>query len=153
MSKTRLRHDEPANKLPFVIAVETRDGRPIYTQLRVVSGFSNEAIRDYAIANIAAGARVLSDGLACWNGFDEAGLKHISKITGSGRPTDIKFKWVNTGLGNTKGSITGTCRSIETTMLFCILLLTTFPIRVFRRVVRFVTVSLMRFSRLSISGS
>lgn len=102
-----------ANKLPFVIAVETRDGRPIYTQLRVVSGFTNEAIRDYAMANIAAGARVLSDGLACWNGFDEAGLKHISKITGSGRPTDIGFKWVNTGLGNTKGSITGTCRSID----------------------------------------
>jgi hypothetical protein len=35
------------------------------------------------MANIAAGARVLSDGLACWNGFDEAGLKHISKITAS----------------------------------------------------------------------
>ena len=102
-----------ANKLPFVIAVETRDGRPIYTQLRVVSGFTNEAVRDYAAVNITPGSRVLSDGLACWNGFDEAGLKHISKITGSGRPTDIKFKWVNTGLGNTKGSITGTCRSID----------------------------------------
>ena len=102
-----------ANKLPFAIAVETRDGRPIYTQLRVVSGFSNAAVRDYAKANIAPGARVLSDGLACWNGFDEAGLEHVAKVTGSGRPTDIEFKWVNTGLGNTKGSITGTCRSID----------------------------------------
>ena len=102
-----------ANKLPFVIAVETRKGRPIYTQLRVVSGFSNAAIKDYATANIAKGARVLSDGLACWNGIDEAGLKHIAKITGGGRPTGPDFKWVNTGLGNTKGAITGTCRSID----------------------------------------
>ena len=102
-----------ANKLPFVIAVETREGRPIYTHLRVVSGFSNAAIRDYATANIATDARVLSDGLACWNGFDEAGLKHVAKVTGSGRPTDNAFKWANTGLGNTKGAITGTCRSID----------------------------------------
>ena len=102
-----------ANKLPFVIAVETRDGHPIYTQLRVVSGFSSAAVRDYATANIAAGSRVLSDGLACWNGFGEAGLKQVAKITGGGRPTDDEFKWVNTGLGNTKGAITGTCRSID----------------------------------------
>jgi hypothetical protein len=36
------------------------------------------------MANIAAGARVLSDGLACWNGFDEAGLKHIPESVTSG---------------------------------------------------------------------
>jgi len=102
-----------ANKLPFVIAVETRDGRPIYTQLRVVPGFSNEAVRDYATENIVAGAHILSDGLACWNGFDEAGFDHVARITGGGRPTDNAFEWVNTGLGNTKGAITGTCRSID----------------------------------------
>jgi len=73
-----------ANKLPFVIAVATRDGHPIYTHLRVVSGFTKEAMRDYATGNIQAGARVLTDGLACFNGFDEAGLKHVVKITGGG---------------------------------------------------------------------
>ena len=89
-----------ANKLPFVIAVATRDGHPIYTHLRVVPGFTKEAIRDYATGNIEAGARVLTDGLACFNGFDEAGLKHVVKNTGGGRPLAGDFKWANTGLGN-----------------------------------------------------
>jgi len=102
-----------ANKLPFVIAVATRDGHPIYTHLRVVPGFTKEAMRDYAAGNIEAGARVLTDGLACFNGFDEAGLKHVVKITGGGRPTGDDFKWANTGLANVKGAITGTCRSID----------------------------------------
>jgi len=102
-----------ANKLPFVIAVETRDGRPIRTHLRVVPGFSKEAMRDYAAANVTPGSRVLSDGLACFNGFEDAGSKHLVKITGGGRPIGGDFKWVNTGLGNVKGAITGTCRSID----------------------------------------
>jgi hypothetical protein len=99
-----------ANKLPFVIAVATRDGHPIYTHLRVVPGFTKEAMRDYATGNIEAGARVLTDGLACFNGFAEAGLKHSVKITGGGRPRGGDFKWANTGLANVKGAITGTCR-------------------------------------------
>ena len=76
-------------------------------------GFTKEAIRDYATGNIEAGARVLTDGLACFNGFDEAGLKHVVKNTGGGRPLGGDFKWANTGLGNVKGAITGTCRSID----------------------------------------
>ena len=56
---------------------------------------------------------MLTDGLACFNGFDEAGLKHVVKITGGGRPTGDDFKWANTGLANVKGAITGTCRSID----------------------------------------
>lgn len=48
------------NKAPFVIAVQTRDGRPIYTQMRAVAAFTKEAIKDYAMRSIAAGSRVLS---------------------------------------------------------------------------------------------
>ena len=84
---------ELRNKLPFVIAVATRDGHPIYTHLRVVPGFTKEAIRDYATGNIEAGARVLTDGVACFNGFEEAGLKHVVKNTGSERPLGGDFKW------------------------------------------------------------
>jgi ISXO2-like transposase domain/Transposase zinc-ribbon domain len=102
-----------ANKLPFIIAVETRDGRPIYTQLRCIPGFTSAAIKEYALANIEQGSRVLSDGLACFNGIAEAGLTHQVTITGGGRPKDPEFKWVNTGLGNVKGSITGTLRSLD----------------------------------------
>jgi hypothetical protein len=101
-----------ANKLPFVIAVETREGRPIHTQLRRVAAFTKEAIRDYAKASIRAGSRVVSDGLGCFLGLADAGLKHVAVTTGGGRPEDPRFKWANTGLGNLKTAIVGTLRSL-----------------------------------------
>ena len=100
-----------ANKTPFVIAVETQDNRPIYAQLRRVPGFTSEAIKTYAAASIAPGSRVTSDGLACFAAVTEAGMEHWAIITGSGRPSTPELKWVNTGLGNIKSAITGTCRS------------------------------------------
>jgi transposase-like protein len=102
-----------ANKTPFVIAVQTREGRPIYTHMRVVPGFTKEAIRDYAKASIAPGSRVLSDGLSCFNALAEVDMQHVVKITGSGRPKGEDFKWVNTGLSNVKNAITGTLRSCD----------------------------------------
>lgn len=100
-----------ANKTPFVIAVETHENKPVYTQLRRVSGFTSAAIESYAAANIEPGSRVTSDGLACFAAVTEAGMQHRAIATGSGRPTLPEFKWVNTGLGNIKSAITGTCRS------------------------------------------
>ena len=102
-----------ANKIPFVVAVETRDGKPIYMQMRCVPGFTKVAIGAYAAANLATGARVTSDGLTCFSGVVDAGMTHRPIITGSGRPTSPEFKAVNTSLGNVKGSITGTCRSCD----------------------------------------
>jgi len=101
-----------ANKTPFVIAVQTRDGRPIYTQMRVL-GFTKDAIRDYAKASIAPGSRVLSDGPSCFNVLAEADMTHVVKIAGGGRPEGSDFKWVNTGLGNVKSAIKGTLRSCD----------------------------------------
>jgi ribosomal protein L37AE/L43A/transposase-like protein len=100
-----------ASKIPFVIAIETRKDKPIYTQLRRVSGFTSQEIRAYATQNIEPGARVASDGLACFAAVAEAGMEHRAVVTGGGRPTLSEFKWVNTGLGNIKSAITGTCRS------------------------------------------
>jgi len=102
-----------ANKVPFVIAVATRENKPTYTHLRCVPGFTKEAIKAYADDNIAPGARVLGDGLGCFGGLAQAGLKHKVVLTGSGRPKDERFKWTNTGLGNIKCAIAGTCRSFD----------------------------------------
>ena len=101
------------NKIPFVVAVETRKGKPIYTQLRCVAGFTKEAITDWAKAGLAPGSHLFSDGLACFNGVTDAGSVHSVTVTGSGRPTDPQFLWVNTTLGNVKSAITGTCRSCD----------------------------------------
>src|SRR5208337_2273401 len=100
-----------ANKTPFVIAVQTRENKPVYAQLRRVPGFTSEAIKSYAAANIAPGTRVTSDGLACFAAVTEAGMTHRAIVTGRGRPSLPDFKWVNTGLGNIKSAIAGTCRS------------------------------------------
>lgn len=102
-----------ANKVPFVVAVATRDSKPIYTQLRRVEGFTKAAIRDFAATGIERGARVFSDGLACFIGLAEAGMRHLPIATGGGRPRNPVFKWVNTGLANVKSAITGTCRSCD----------------------------------------
>ena len=102
-----------ANKLPFVAAVATRDGRPIYMQLRCLPGFTKDAIKAYARGNIAPGSRVLSDGLNCFKGIAAAGVAHVIKITGGGRPKGPDFKWINTGLGNVQSAIKSTLRSCD----------------------------------------
>ena len=84
-----------ANKTPFVIAVETRGGRPIYTHMRVLPGFTKEAIRDYAKASIKPGSRCPSR----FNGVAEADLRHVVRIPGNGHPAGSDFKWVDTGPG------------------------------------------------------
>lgn len=99
--------------IPFVVAVMTRDGKPIHAQMRLVPGFTKEAIANYAATNIARGSWALSDGLGCFPGLADAGLRHIPIVSGGGRPTNPLFKWVNTVLGNIKSAIIGTCRSFD----------------------------------------
>jgi hypothetical protein len=101
------------NKVPFVIAVATRDGKPVHMQLRCVTGFTKAAMKSYGADNIAPGSLVVSDGLACFEGLSEAGHMHVAFVTGGGRPNDPRFKWVNVGLGNIKSAMTGTCRSCD----------------------------------------
>ena len=101
------------NKVPFVIAVATREGKPVFMQLRRLAAFTKEAIKDYAAANLVSGSWVLSDGLGCFLGLKEAGMRHLSVTANGGRPKNPLFKWVNTGLGNIKCAITGTCRSCD----------------------------------------
>ena len=100
-------------KLPFVIAVGTREGKPIYTLLRRVPDFTQKALKDYAAANLKPGSWVISDGLNCFPGVKDAGMKHLPIVTGKGRPTHPFFTWVNIGLGNIKSAIVGTCRSFD----------------------------------------
>ena len=100
-------------KLPFVIAVQTRDGKPIYAQLRRVPDFTQKALEAYAAANLKPGTWVISDGLNCFPAVKGAGMKHLPIVTGGGRPSHPFFTWVNIGLGNLKTSIVGTCRSID----------------------------------------
>jgi ribosomal protein L37AE/L43A len=103
-----------AGKMPFLIAIQTRKGKPIYAQMRSVPAFTANAIRDYAAASIAPTACVTSDAFPSFVGIADAGLDHVKIITSTRtrrRPKDSRFHWVNTSLGNIKSAIVGTCRS------------------------------------------
>lgn len=102
------------NKVPFVAAVATHEGRPWYLQMRRVEGFSRKALRDYARASLAEPVLVLSDGLPGLKGIAEAGRAHEPHITGSGRQAaqHPSFHWVNTMLGNIKNAIRGTYHAV-----------------------------------------
>ena len=103
-------------KTPIVAAVETTpEGKPIRLKLRRVKGFRRAEIATLAQRNFHPASTVVSDGLHCFTGVDNAGCVHQPIITGSGRKAALNpaFKWVNTTLGNIKSAITGTYRTIR----------------------------------------
>jgi len=103
------------NKLSFLAAVETVEGRPFHVHLRCVGGFTKAAIGDWAKAGLAAGSHVVSDGLACFGAVTDAQCTHAVVVTSRIHRAErlSVFKWVNTVLGNVKSAITGTLRAIR----------------------------------------
>lgn len=58
---------------------------------------------------------MVTDGLNCFPGIEEAGCTHLPIITGGG-PDSVnfpKFKWVNTMIGNVKNAIRGTNHAVS----------------------------------------
>lgn len=103
------------NKVPFVAAVETRDGRPWYVRFDCVSSFRRDVIDQWAREALATGAKVVSDGLTAFTGVVSAGFVHEPIITGSGRKSVQRpeLRWVNTILGNLKTSFSGTYHAMK----------------------------------------
>jgi hypothetical protein len=97
------------NKVPFVAAVSLTDaGHPLRVKLNPVSGFTLNAIADWARHHLAPGSAVSSDGLACFSAVTQAGCSHEAIVVGARKPKDVpEFLWVNTVLGNLKTSLKG----------------------------------------------
>jgi hypothetical protein len=97
------------NKVPFVAVVELNDeGRPIYTKIDRVSGFTSAAIRAWAKKRLAPGSAVISDGLACFRATADAGCEHVTEIMGGMKPKEVPiFQWLNPIMGNVKTGLTG----------------------------------------------
>jgi transposase-like protein len=97
------------NKIPFVAAVSLdARGYPKYAKLSQVSGFTSEAIAQWAKRHLQPGTAVLSDGLACFAAVTSAGCTHSAEVVGQRKPRDLpQFKWVNTVLGNLKTMLSG----------------------------------------------
>ena len=103
------------NKVPFVAAVSlSSDGKPLFVKLSRVKGFSSEAIKDWAVKNLAPGCKVLSDGLACFGAVTEAKCTNSVNVVGASKPRDLPhFTWVNTVLGNLKTSLAGAYHALN----------------------------------------
>ena len=104
------------NKSAFVAAVQTtEDGKPLFARLKLISGFTIEAFKDWASENLQSTAHVVSDGTACFAHVTAIGATHERHVTGRGRAAakHSSFRWVNTVLGNLKTAICGTYHSIN----------------------------------------
>ena len=104
-----------SNKTPFVVAVETRDGRPQRVQFHTVTSHTRAEIKRIATTSFVPGSRVVSDGLDCFKAVTEAGCTHDATVTNRiVRPQKLdRFRWANTLLGNLKSATTGTFHSIR----------------------------------------
>ena len=103
------------NKVPFVAAVSvTQQAHPMYLKLNLVSGFTLNAIGNWAKASLAPGTVVTSDGLGCFAAVVDAGCMHMPTVVGALKPRDLpEFKWVNTVLGNLKTTLAGAFHSLN----------------------------------------
>ena len=97
------------NKIPFVAALQVHeDGWPQYIKLHRLSGFTHEALGQWAKRYLAPQTAVLSDGLGCFTAIADAGCTHEVEVVGSRKPHELpRFKWINTILGNLKTMISG----------------------------------------------
>lgn len=65
------------SKVLFVTAVSlTADGRPLYAKMSPVAGFSNAAVKMWALVSLVPGTNVLSDGLVCFSAVIDAQCAH-----------------------------------------------------------------------------
>jgi predicted RNA-binding Zn-ribbon protein involved in translation (DUF1610 family) len=104
------------NKVPFIAAVATNEnGHPSYMVLSTINGFSKTEVTAWAETHLAAGSKVVTDGLNCFNAFSEAGFLHLPEVVGNERKsTDLPmFKWINTLLGNIKNALSGTLHAFK----------------------------------------
>lgn len=103
------------NKVASVAAVSlSEDGRPLFTKLTTVAGFSRAAIASWAKTHLAVGANVHSDGLGCFAAVTEAGCLHFPTVVAGRLPRELPaFRWINTILGNLKTMLLGSLHSFK----------------------------------------
>ena len=84
-------------------------------KLTVVEGFRLTEIAAWAHQHLSTGTRVVSDGLACFNGVTDAGCAHQPIVTGGGKAAVERpeLRWVNTILGNVKNALRGPYHAVR----------------------------------------
>jgi hypothetical protein len=84
-------------------------------RLSKLKSFCKEEIAQWAERHLEASSYVVSDGLPCFSGIEDAGCEHEAIVTGGG-PESVTlevFAWVNTMIGNVKNSMHGSYHAIR----------------------------------------
>jgi len=77
------------NKVPIIAAISLNAaGHPIHAKISPVTGFTSEALADWARQHLSSSCFVLSDGLVCFRSVVAAGCSHTAVVTGGHHPTD-----------------------------------------------------------------
>jgi hypothetical protein len=103
------------NKVPFVAAVQTTaSGHPLFACLRQ-QPHTTEQVAVFAAQHIAPSAKVVTDGLWCFQATAIVGAEHERVVTGGGKAsTEMpQFRAVNTFLGNLKRALGGTYHAFD----------------------------------------
>jgi hypothetical protein len=97
----------PENKVAFVAAMSlTEEHQPLRVRLTPVPGLTLKAVAASAKDHLVSGRTVFSDGLACFSAVTEDGCSQLPTVIAGRRPKDVpELKWINTGLGNPKTSL------------------------------------------------
>lgn len=87
----------------------TEQDHPTFVLLSRVSGFTGEAVENWAKRALSASTRALSDGLRCFGALAALVNSH-EHVVGSGKQAvkNPAFRWVNTALSNLKTAMSGT---------------------------------------------
>jgi len=103
------------NKVPFVAAVSTQQGRPIHIRLDPVPSFNRATLQAWAQRALAPNTVVVSDGLSAFTGIAAAGFLHEPFVCGRGRAAaqNPRLLWVNIILSNLKTAFSGTHHSLN----------------------------------------
>jgi hypothetical protein len=83
-------------------------------KLDLVSGFTSQAIGQWAKSRLKPSCVVRSDGLGCFTAVTDAGCTHIPRVVGNLKPKSLpEFEWINTVLGNLKTTLSGAFRALR----------------------------------------
>jgi ribosomal protein L37AE/L43A len=99
------------NKVPFLTAVQTDShGHPLYVRFDLVRAFSKPVLQSWGEQGLRASARVLSDGLYCFEALAPIVADHQAIHVGHGPQAarHPSFRWANTLIGNLKRALSGT---------------------------------------------
>ena len=79
-----------------------------------LTGFTSQAIGQWAKARLKPSCVVRSDGLGCFAAVTDAGCTHMPQVVGNLKPKDLpEFKWINTVLGNLKTTLSGAFHALR----------------------------------------